>query len=189
MKVVEVSGSARKGGNTKTALDLVGEELEAASIEVEVIELCDTKIDPCAACFQCGGRGSCVNDRDDFDRVLEKMKDADGIVLGSPTYGANVSSKMQALLERTAVVADMNPGMLRHKAGAALSVARRAGNVRTMDTMLHLFLSQEMFVAGSSYWNIAFGRLPDEIAQDEEGMATMRTLGKNLSVLLRALGK
>lgn len=189
MKVVEVSGSARKGGNTKTALDLVGEELEAVSVEVEVIELSDARIDPCAACFQCGGRESCVNDRDDFNRVLEKMKDADGIVLGSPTYGANVSAKMQALLERTAVVADMNPGMLRHKAGAALSVARRAGSMRTMDTMLHLFLSQEMFVAGSSCWNIAYGRLPGEIAQDEEGMATMRTLGKNLAVLLRALGK
>ena len=122
-----------------------------------------------------------------YPEVFKKMVAADGIILGSPVYSANVSSSMQAFLERAAVVADMNPGLLQYKAGASVASARRGGAMTALDAMNHFFLNHEMFVVGSSYWNMSYGRLPGDVMQDQEGMETMRGLGRNMAFLLKKL--
>lgn len=189
MKVIAINTSARKNGNTATLIQHVFQVLEKHDIETEVIELADKIIEPCKACWACGGRGNCVHAKDTFQQIFEKIKEADAIILASPTYSANVSSTMQAILERATVVCDMNPGILKHKVGAGIIASRRGGALNAFDTLNHFFLNHEMFVVGSSYWNIAYGRLSKEVEQDTEGIQTMYDLGENLAYLMHALQK
>jgi multimeric flavodoxin WrbA len=187
MKVLAINGSARKDGNTAILINTVLKELNIAGIETEMIQLAGNVIEPCKACWACGGQGNCVHRNDSFREVFEKMKEADGILLGSPVYSANVSANMQALLERAAVVADMNQGLFTHKVGAAVAAVRRGGAMQAVDTMNHFFLNHEMIVVGSTYWNIGYGQMPGDVCNDEEGLANMRNLGQNMSYLLNAL--
>lgn len=187
MKVLGINSSARKDGNTAILVNQVFAALNKAGIETELVQLAGQVIEPCKACWACSGKGNCVHKKDNFCEILEKMKEADGILLGSPVYSANVSANMQAILERAAVVGDMNPGLFTHKVGAAVAAARRGGALQAIDTMNHFFLNHEMFVAGSTYWNMAYGRLPGEVEQDQEGMANMENLGQNIAYLLKVL--
>ncbi len=187
MKVLAINGSARKSGNTAILIQTVFEELEKEGIGTEMICLAGNAIQPCKACWACDGQGNCVHHNDIFREILEKMKSADGILLGSPVYSANISSSMQAVLERAAVVCDMNPGLMRHKVGAAVAAARRGGSMHAIDTMNHFFLNHEMFVAGSTYWNMSYGQIPGDVLKDQEGIANMRNLGGNMAFLLKAL--
>lgn len=184
MKVIGINGSARVDGNTAILLNTVFEELEKEGIETELISFGQDIIHPCKACFACGGKGNCIHHNDIFTAAFSKISKADGIILASPSYSADVSANMKAFIERAAVVADVNPEILKHKVGASISVARRAGGLSVIDTMNHFFLNHEMFVVGSSYWNIAYGQMPGDILNDEEGMATIRKLGKNMAFLL-----
>ena len=188
MKVVAINGSVRKNGNTSVLLKAALRVLEREGIETELISLAGRQMVPCRACFACSGKGTCVGSKDAFQEVFQKMTEADGILLGSPVYAANIYSAMQMLLERAAVVADVNPGLLQHKAGAAIATARRAGALGAVNVMTDFFLNHEMFVAGSTYWNVAYGQAPGSAAGDEEGMATMEHLGENLAFLLKKLG-
>ena len=117
------------------------------------------------------------------------MKQADGIILGSPVYTANISANMQAFLERASVVADMNndADLLKYKVGASVTAARRGGAITALDAMNHFFMLQNMFVVGSSYWPMAYGQMPGDVQKDEEGMETMRNLGRNMTYLLKTL--
>lgn len=187
MKVLAINSSARKDGNTAILINTVLEELNKAGIETEMIQLAGNVIEPCKACWACGGQGNCVHRKDSFREVFEKMKEADGILLGSPVYSANVSANMQALLERAAVVADMNPGLFTHKVGAAVAAVRRGGAMQAVDTMNHFFLNHEMIVVGSTYWNMGYGQMPGDVMKDEEGLKNMRNLGQNIVYLLKAL--
>lgn len=189
MKVLGINSSTRKDGNTAILIRKVFDVLNKVGIETELVQLAGQMIEPCRACWACGGQGNCIHQKDSFREILEKMKEADGILLGSPVYSANVSANMQALLERAAVVGDMNPGLFTHKVGAAVAAVRRGGALQTVDAMNHFFLNHEMYVAGSTYWNMAYGRLPGEVEQDQEGMANMENLGRNMAYLLSALKK
>lgn len=189
MKVVAIHTSARKNGNTATLIQQVFKVIEKNGIETEVIDLAGKIIEPCKACWACSGKGNCVHANDMFQKIFEKMKEADAILLATPVYSANISSTMQAILERAAVICDMNPGILKHKVGAGIVAGRRAGALNAFDALNHFFLNHEMFVTGSTYWNIAYGRLPKEVEQDVEGMQTMKDLGENMSYLMRALQK
>ncbi len=189
MKVVGINGSARKDGNTAILLGKVLEELNRAGIETELVQLSGEAIAPCKACFACGGKGNCIHSKDAFSSTFQKMVEADGIILGSPVYSANVSASMQALLERAAVVCNMNPDLLKHKIGAAVVAARRGGALPAFDAMNHFFLIQEMFVVGSIYWNMAYGQMPGDVLKDEEGLANMKNLGENMAFLLKQLRK
>ena len=115
------------------------------------------------------------------------MDAADGILLGSPTYVADVSPEIKALMDRACLVSRANGGMLRRKIGAAVIAVRRAGAIHAFDSLNHFFLINEMVVPGSSYWNIAVGRDPGEVENDAEGMATMKTLGVNMAWALKKL--
>lgn len=187
MKVLAINSSARKDGNTAILLGCVLGVLRKEGIETELIQLAGQRIEPCKACWSCGGQGNCVHRRDPFREIFDKMKAAEGILLGSPVYSANISANMQALLERAAVVGDMNPGLFTHKVGAAVVAARRGGALNAVDAMHHFFLNHEMIVVGSTYWNMAYGQLPGDVEKDTEGLANMENLGKNMAWLLKGL--
>ena len=187
MKVLAINSSARKDGNTAILLERVLKELRKEGIATELIQLAGQIIEPCKACWACGGQGNCVHRKDSFREIFGKMKAADGILLGSPVYSANISANMQALLERAAVVSDMNPGLLTHKVGAAVTAVRRGGALNAVDAMNDFFLNHEMIVVGSTYWNMAYGQLPGDVEKDAEGLANMENLGKNMAWLLKAL--
>ena len=189
MKVLAVNSSARRDGNTAILINQVFEELNKEGIETEMIQLAGQVVEPCKACWTCGGQENCVHRKDNFREIFDKMKEADGIILGSPVYTANLSANMQAFLERASVVTDMNrdAGLFRHKVGAAVTAARRGGAVSALDAMNHFFLLQEMFVVGSCYWPLAYGQMPGDALKDAEGLETMRVLGQNMAYLLKAL--
>lgn len=187
MKALAINGSSRKDGNTADMLNVVLAELGKEGYETEHVQLAGSTVNACKACFGCAGRGNCVFGNDIFQELYDKMVKADAIILGSSTYSADVSSTLKAVIERASVVSDTNPGMFRHKVGGAVAVARRAGAMNAIDTLNHFFLNKEMFVAGSTYWNIAYGRLPGEAMKDEEAVANMKNLGQNIAWLLGRL--
>lgn len=187
MKVLAINSSARKDGNTAILINRVFEELNKEGIETEMIQLAGKVIEPCKACWACSGLQNCVHRKDNFREIFEKMKEADGILLGSPVYLANVSANMQALLERAAVVADGAPGLFAHKVGAAVAAVRRGGALQAVDAMNHFFLGQEMVVVGSTYWNMAYGKAPGDVEKDEEGLSNMKNLGENMAYILKLM--
>ncbi|MDE6132098.1 MAG: flavodoxin family protein [Oscillospiraceae bacterium] len=187
MKVIGINGSARKDGNTSLLIGKAFEALNKNGIETELIQLSGKKIAPCRACFTCGGKNKCSFANDDFYEIFEKMLSADGIILGSPVYAANISAAMQALLERAAVVESMNNGLFKHKAGAAVAAVRRGGALNVVDAMTHFFMNKEMYIVGSTYWNMVYGRIVGEVLEDSEGMENMYNIGENMAFLLKKL--
>jgi len=186
MKVVAFNGSARKGGNTARLLNTVLEELAGMGIETELVELAGKPISGCIACYQCfkNKNNRCAVDNDLINECLEKMIAADGIILGSPTYFADLSAGMKALIERCGMVSRANGDLFQRKAGAGVVAVRRAGAYQVFNSLNAFFLIGQMIVVGSSYWNIGIGREPGEVANDQEGMKTMRDLGRNMAWLL-----
>ena len=188
-KVVALNGSARKGGNTAILLRYVLKELEQKGIETELIELGGAKIHGCLACRKCSARKDrrCSQTGDMGNVYIEKMEAADGILLGSPTYVADISPEIKALMDRACLVSKANGGMFRRKVGAAVVAVRRAGAIHAFDTLNHFFLISEMIVPGSSYWNIGYGLDIGDGEKDEEAIQTMKTLGQNMAWLLKKL--
>ncbi len=189
MKAVAFCGSARKGGNTALLLNTVLEPLAAMGVETELVELAGREISGCKACMGCFEKKNqrCTFDNDVVNECIEKMITADVILLGSPTYFADVSSEMKALIDRAGLVSRANGNMFKRKLGAGVVAARRAGAIHVFDSLNHFFLIGEMIVIGSSYWNIGLGREKGEVAEDEEGMKVMKTLGENIGWLLKKL--
>jgi multimeric flavodoxin WrbA len=189
IKVLAINGSARKGGNTSILLRYVLRELEMDGIETELIELAGMKIHACLSCRRCSARKDrrCSQIDDMGNELIDKMVEADGILFGSPTYVADMTPQIKALMDRACLVAKANDGMFRHKVGAAVVSVRRAGAIHTFDSLNHFFLINEMIIPGSSYWNIGIGRDIGDVELDEEGIATMKTLGKNMAWLLENL--
>jgi multimeric flavodoxin WrbA len=187
MKVVAFNGSARKGGNTAILLGHVLGELAREGIETELVELAGATIHGCLACRKCSTRKDrrCSQTNDMGNVYIDKMAAADGILLGSPTYVADISPEIKALIDRACLVSGANGGMFRRKVGAAVVAVRRAGAIHAFDTLNHFFLITEMIIPGSSYWNIGIGREPGEVEKDEEGIRTMKTLGRNMAWLLK----
>jgi multimeric flavodoxin WrbA len=187
MKVVAFNGSARKGGNTAILLGYVLRELEAEGIETELVELSGARIHGCLACRECSANKDrrCAQKKDEGNVFIEKMEAADGILLGSPTYVTDVSPEIKALIDRACMVSGANGGLFRRKIGAAVIAVRRAGAMHAFDTLNHFFLITEMIIPGSTYWNIGFGREIGEVEKDEEGIRTMKTLGRNMAWLLK----
>ncbi len=189
MKVVAFNGSARRDGNTAILVRRVFAELEKEGIETELVQLAGQHIHGCAACGQCfkNKNQKCVFDDDIVNTCIEKMRAADGIILASPTYFADVTSEMKALIDRAGFVARANDDMFQRKVGAAVVAVRRAGAMHAFDSLNHFFLIGQMIIPGSSYWNIGIGRAKGEVEQDEEALRTMETLGQNIAWLLKRL--
>jgi multimeric flavodoxin WrbA len=187
MKVIAFNGSARRNGNTAILIREVFSELEEEGIETEMIQLAEKTIHGCTACGKCFDNQDqrCAIDNDFANKCIEKMLQADGIILGSPTYFADVTTEMKALIDRAGYVARANPDMFKRKVAAAVVTARRAGAIHAFDTLNHFFLISQMIVPGSSYWNIGIGRAIGDVEQDDEGLETMRILGRNMAWLLK----
>ncbi|WP_281697519.1 flavodoxin family protein [Acidaminococcus massiliensis] len=170
MKVLLFNGSRREKGCTYTALSLIAKELEKAGIDTEIIYIglnavngkLDALVKECAA----------------------KMKEADGLVIGSPVYYASPTGEIQVFLDRFAGAAGAD---LRHKPAAAVASARRAGTSATLDVLYKYLMYNEMPVVTSNYWNMVHGNTPEEVLQDREGVQIMETLGKNMAWLLKCL--
>ncbi|MGD8499218.1 MAG: flavodoxin family protein [Phycisphaerales bacterium] len=189
MKVVAFNGSARKNGNTAILIRKVFSELEAEGVETELVQLAGKTIRGCIACGKCfkNQNKRCAVDSDFANECIEKMLEADGIILGSPTYFADVTTEMKALIDRAGYVARANSDMLKRKVGAAVVAVRRAGSIHTFDSINHFFLIGQMIVPGSSYWNVGIGRAIGDVDQDEEGLETMQILGRNMAWLLKKM--
>lgn len=188
-KVIAFNGSARKHGNTAMLIDTVLRELISEGIETEVYDLAGKPIKGCIACYQCFKNKDrrCAVEDDVLNECIARMIEADGILLGSPTYFADVSAAMKALIERSGMVSRANDDMLRRKVGAGIVAARRAGAAHVFSSLNYFFLISQMIVPGSSYWNIGIGREPGEVKNDSEGLQTMKTLGQNIAWLLKKI--
>ena len=187
MKVIAFNGSARKDGNTAILINQVFSELEKQDIETEMIQFSGQIIRGCIACYKCFDNKDqrCSLKDDVVNDCIEKMLQADGIILASPTYFADVSSELKALIDRAGLVARANGDMFKRKAGAAVVAVRRAGSIHAYDSINHFFLISQMIIPGSSYWNIGIGRKIGDVEKDEEGLETMATLGRNMAWLLK----
>lgn len=189
MKVVAFNGSARKDGNTAILIKYVFQELEKEGIETELIQLAGKKINGCIACYQCFENKDkhCSVKNDIVNECIDMMLDADGVILGSPTYVADISSEMKALIDRAGLVGRANGDMFKRKVGAAVIAVRRAGSIHAFDSINHFFLIGQWIVPGSSYWNMGIGRNKGEVEADSEGIETMKVLGKNMAWLLKKI--
>jgi len=189
MKVIAFNGSVRKEGNTAILLNLVLDELKAEGIETELYSLAGKPIQGCMACYKCFEKKNkqCAVEKDIVNECIRKMEEADGILLGSPTYFADVSAGMKALIERTGMVGRANTDLYKRKVGAAVVACRRAGAISVFNSLNYFFTINEMIIPGSSYWNIGMGRQPGEVSNDAEGVQTMKNLGKNMAWLLKKL--
>jgi multimeric flavodoxin WrbA len=189
MKVVAFNGSPRQDGNTAILLRRVLAPLEAEGIETELVQLAGTRLAGCIACMKCRETldMTCSVKSDVVNACIQKMAAADGILLGSPVYFADVTATMKALMERAGYVARGNGQAFARKVGAAVVAVRRGGAIHTLDSMNHFFLIAEMIVVGSSYWNLGIGQAIGAVEEDEEGLQTMDTLGRNMAWALRKL--
>jgi multimeric flavodoxin WrbA len=190
MKVVAFNGSGRKDGNTAMLIAEAFKPLEAAGIETEMIQLAGGKaIRGCTACYKCVENQDkrCVVGNDIVNECIEKMIEADGIILASPTYFADISAELKALIDRAGLVMRVNDNQLSRKVGAGIVAVRRAGAIHAYDSINHFFLISQMIVPGSSYWNIGVGRNIGDVQQDDEGLQTMTDLGENMAWLLGKL--
>ena len=189
MRVTAFNGSARKNGNTYKLLDLVADELNNESIETDIVELAGKSLQGCIACYKCFEKKNkqCNVDKDELNTYIEKMLEADGILLGSPTYFADVSATMKALIERAGMAARANEDMFKRKVGAGVVAARRGGATHVFSSLNYFFLIGQMIIPGSVYWNFGIGKDPGEVMNDEEGVRTMQTLGKNMAWILKKI--
>jgi multimeric flavodoxin WrbA len=190
LKVVAFNGSARKDGNTALLVRKAFAELEAEGIETELVQLYNKPFRGCSACLKCAETqdNTCSGLKDDgLNACIEKMLAADGIIIASPTYYANCTATTQALLERAGYATRKSGNPLARKAGAAVVAARRGGAIHAFDSINHWFQINEMLVVGSSYWNVGIGLAKGDVEQDDEGMETMVTLGRNMAWALKKL--
>jgi multimeric flavodoxin WrbA len=189
MKVIAFNGSARKDGNTSILLNLVLDELKAEGIETEMYSLAGKPVQGCIACYKCFEKKNrrCNVEKDIMNECIQKMDEADGILLGSPTYFADVTASMKALIERCGMVGRANTDMYSRKVGAAVVAVRRAGGIHVFNSLNYFFTINGMIIPGSSYWNLGIGRQAGEVNNDAEGVQTMKNLGKNMAWLMKKI--
>lgn len=189
MKVIAFNGSPRKKGNTSILIQRVFNKLEEAGIDCELIQLAGNIKTGCTACFKCFANKNkrCAVEGDIINECISKMDQADGIIIGSPTYFAGLTSETKALIDRAGFVGRANDNLYKRKLGAAVSAVRRAGSLNVFNSVNAFFLINEMIIPGSNYWNLATGREIGEVEQDKEGMQTMDILGENMAWLLKKI--
>lgn len=185
MKVLLINGSPHEKGCTYTALWEVAKQLLRGGIESEIFWIGAKPIGGCTACGACKGKGKCVfGEKDGVNTCIEKMQQADAVVIGSPVYYAGPNGSLLSLLDRVFYAAG---GTFALKPGAAVVSCRRGGASATFDRLNKYFTISSMPVVSSQYWNSVHGNTPEEVRRDEEGLQVMRTLADNLTWLLRCL--
>ena len=188
MKVLLINGSSHEHGCTATALAEVAKELEAQGIETSIRWLGVKPIRDCVACGGCKNGGGCVFKDDPVNALVEEARNSDGFVFGTPVYYAHPSGRLLSFLDRAFF---SGSSAFVHKPGAAVASARRAGTTASFDAVNKYFTIAQMPVVSSTYWNMVHGTCAEDVLRDEEGLQTMRNLGRNMAWLLRciALGR
>ena len=189
MKVLLVNGSSRPNGCTYTALNEIAMTLNTEDIETEILFLGNDPVRDCIGCGACSKLGGkCVYDNDIVNTLIDKAKDSDGFVFGSPVYYAHPSGRILSILDRAFYA---GKSAFAHKPGASIVSARRGGTTASFDVLNKYFTISEMPVVSSSYWNMVHGSIPEDVKKDTEGLQTMRNIAKNMAWLLKciALGK
>jgi multimeric flavodoxin WrbA len=188
MKVVAFNGSPHREGNTYHAIKMVADELENKDIETEIIQVGNKEIRGCLGCNQCvkNQDEKCVID-DQVNDWIQKMKEADGIIVGSPVHYAAIAGTMKSFLDRAFYVTSVNGMMLRYKVGAPVVAVRRSGGMPTFNQLSNYINYSEMMMPTSNYWSVIHGTTPGEAEKDEEGKQIMRILGKNMAYLLEVM--
>jgi multimeric flavodoxin WrbA len=189
MKAIAFNGSPRQGGNTEFLLKKVLEPISEAGIETELVQIGNKQIRGCMGCYRCRENKNlkCAITTDMVNECIGKMIAADAIILGSPTYFADMTSDMKALIDRAGFVAGANGRLFSRKIGAAVVVNRRGGATNVMDSINHMFLISRMIVPGSTYWNFGVGRDKGEVEKDAEALANMKDLGETIAWLVKSL--
>jgi multimeric flavodoxin WrbA len=166
---------------------MVGAEIIEAGIEFEILHIGHKLIHGCTACGKCSINKDekCVITTDDLNFWLQQIKQADGIIIGSPVYYSGIAGSMKCFLDRLFYVSGANGNLFRQKVAAAVVAVRRTGGSVTFDNLNHYLTYNEMIIATSNYWNVIHGRSPGEVMQDIEGNQIMRVLGKNITWLLK----
>ncbi len=188
MKVLAINGSPHKKGNTYHALTMLGNQLQNNDIEFEIVHIGAKAISGCIGCGKCfkTQNNQCSIKTDVVNEIIPKIKEADGIVLGSPVHFSGIPGTMKSFLDRVWYVSSRNKNSLfHHKVGAAVVAVRRSGGSATLDGLNHYLAYSEMILATSNYWNIIHGTAPAEVEQDTEGTQIMETLGANMAWILK----
>jgi multimeric flavodoxin WrbA len=193
MKVLMVNGSPHIKGCTYTALEEVGKGLQECGIDYEIFQLGARPVRDCIGCNKCQGNGCIFKDDNDdaVNRFLEKAKEADGFVFGSPVYFAHPSGQILSFLDRvfySSAVGELYP-VFAGKPGAAVVSARRGGTTASIDALNKYFGIASMPIVPSTYWNMVHGMTPDEVRKDLEGLQTMRNIGRNMAWMLKGFAK
>lgn len=183
MKVLLINGSPHKNGCTYTALHEVEKTLQAEGIETELLQVGNQDVRGCIGCRKCAERGKCVFD-DIVNEAALKFAECDGLVIGSPVYYASANGTLVSFLDRLFYSTPFDKTM---KAGAAIVSARRGGNTATFDELNKYFTISGMPIVSSQYWNQVHGNTAEEVQKDEEGLQTMRVLGKNMAFLIKSI--
>lgn len=189
MKVVAFNGSPRRNGNTSILIDEMFKIFQEEGIKTEVVQIGNKLVHGCTACGKCREikDRKCHIKNDLLNLCIEKMIEADGIILGTPVYFADVSTEIKALMDVAGYVTRGNGHLLKRKVGAGVISVRRGGALPTFDTINRFFLINQMIIPGSSYWNFAFGKNQGDVLQDKEGINTIRTLAENMSWLMKKI--
>ena len=185
VKVLLLNGSSRPNGCTYTALREAADALECNGIETEILFLGNEPVRDCTACGTCGKQpGRCVFDDDIVNCVIEKAREADGFIFGTPVYYAHPSGRILSVLDRAFYA---GKSAFAHKPAAAIASARRAGTTASLDVLQKYFTISQMPVVASTYWNMVHGHRPEDVRKDEEGLQTMRNLAANMAWLLKCI--
>lgn len=185
MKTIAISGSPRPDGNSLFITRHVLESIAEEGIETELVSLSGLAIAHCTGCFACMKQGKCIIE-DDLGPIVEKMLEADGIILTTPVYFSAPASLIKAFMDRAGMVALARDKAFRGKVGGPFVVGRRGGLNASLAQMTFWFQLMEMYMAEGSYWNIAFGRGKGQVAEDKEGLDTAWSFGKSLARLMKA---
>jgi len=189
MKVIGINGSPKADGNTYQSLRVVADTLKTEGIDMEILQIGTEPISGCTACMGCykAKNETCVLNNGPVNEFLQKVKEADGIILGSPVYFSGVSGQMKSLLDRLFYAAGANGNYFRHKVGASLVAVRRSGGVAAFDQLNHYLLYAEMLIATGNYWSVIHGRVPGEVEADLEGVHTLQVLGLNFAWAMKLI--
>ena len=186
MKVLLISGSPKPNGNTVQLLQECSQVIQEAGVEAEIVSFAGMKIEACIACGKCSTSGECGLD-DGLNEIIEKIRPADGLIVGTPVYFGTARGDVMCALQRIGYVSRNTDNFLTGKVGGPVAVARRGGQTLTLQEMMMFFLINDMIVPGSSYWNMVFGRLPGEALKDEEGVEAVRHFAANVASLVKKL--
>jgi len=189
LKVLAINGSPRKDANTAFLVKRLLAALEAEGIGTELMQMSGQTLRGCIACYQCRQNQNlrCSQENDPLNDYLAKMMGVQGLVLASPTYFADVTAEMKALIDRAGFVSRANGHLFKGKVGVAVISARRSGSIHAFDTINHFFLNNNMVLVGSGHWNVGFAGTDGDITDDREGLENLDNLGRNMAWVLKKL--